>query len=82
VQVNSFVKRTLLDPLVMAKKISKEESKWVLAKAASKVLDHRDKSTEGIEPFLSKKRQAKIRDLVDKYVKQVLHDKKRKAVTN
>lgn len=65
----------MMEPLVLAKKLTKEDSQWVLAKTTNKVLEANKDKVESKE-FMSQKQKGKIRDLVDKYVKIKLKERK------
>ncbi|KAK9826354.1 hypothetical protein WJX81_001448 [Elliptochloris bilobata] len=66
-EVAEYVKK-LLKPLYATKRISKEHFKLVAEKSAQKVAEQAVDAGSG--PFLSDKRQAKVRALVDKYLKR------------
>jgi hypothetical protein len=66
-EVQDFVAE-VLKPLYAARSISKEGYKHVMSKAIANVLAH--SSLKPGEPFMGSKRRAKIRELVDKYVKK------------
>ena len=68
-EVTEYVK-TLLKPLYTAKRITKEQFKLVVEKSANKVAEQAADAGSG--PFLTDKRQAKVRALVEKYLKR--HD--------
>jgi hypothetical protein len=67
--------KKMMEPLVLAKKLTKEDSQWVLAKTTNKVLEANKDKVESKE-FMSQKQKGKIRDLVDKYVKIKLKERK------
>lgn len=58
----------VLKPLYAARAISKDCYKHVMAKAVANVLTH--SSLKPGERFMGSKRHAKIRELVEKYVKK------------
>ena len=64
--VASFV-NSFLTPLFKANKLGKEDFKWVSRKSVNKVLEgSKGKPAEG---FMSSEREAKIRKLVEGYIK-------------
>jgi len=65
-EVTEYVK-ALLKPLYADKRVSKEQFKLVLEKSVNRVAGQAADAGSGL--FLTDKRKAKVRALVDKYLK-------------
>lgn len=70
-EVAEYVK-ALLKPAYSAKRITKETFKLVVEKSANKVAEQAAEAGSG--HFLTDKRQAKVRALVDKYLKRLTEE--------